>query len=87
MNFNHLISQGHTWQTSAFLSSFFTLVGTHGIHITSGIIWLFILLTYVFFRGLNDNVIPKLTLLSIFCHFLYIVCIFIFTIVYLMGVI
>lgn len=83
--FNHLIHEGNTPQRSAFLSSFFTLVGTHGIHITAGLVWLLILLIYVMRRGLNASAMRKLTLLSLFWHFLDIVWIFIFTIVYLFA--
>jgi cytochrome o ubiquinol oxidase subunit 3 len=85
--FNHLIHEGHTWQSSAFLSSFFSLIGTHGLHITAGLIWLSILLGYMIMKGLNENVTRKLALLSVFWHFLDIVWIFIFTFVYLMGVV
>jgi cytochrome o ubiquinol oxidase subunit 3 len=84
--FNHLISEGHTWQTSGFLSSFFTLVGTHGLHITIGLLWMGIMLIYIARKGINDSAMRKLTLLSLFWHFLDIVWIFLFTIVYLMGV-
>jgi cytochrome o ubiquinol oxidase subunit III len=84
--FSHLIQEGHDWTKSAFLSSYFTLVGTHGLHITLGLLWLGILLVYVFKKGLNQNVSQKFVLLSLFWHFLDIVWIFIFTIVYLMGI-
>ncbi len=83
--FSNLIAEGHTPQKSAFLSSFFTLVGAHGIHIFSGLLWLGILLVYVIFRGLNESATRKLALLSLFWHFLDIVWIFIFTVVYLLG--
>jgi cytochrome o ubiquinol oxidase subunit 3 len=83
--FNNLIAEGHTPQKSAFLSSFFTLVGAHGLHIFSGLLWLGILLVYVVFRGLNESATRKLALLSLFWHFLDIVWIFIFTVVYLLG--
>ncbi len=82
--FRHLIVEGYNWQRSAFLSAFFTLVGTHGLHIFFGLIWLGVLLTYIALRGLTKSAISKLTLLSLFWHFLDIVWIFIFTIVYLM---
>jgi cytochrome o ubiquinol oxidase subunit III len=85
--FNQLISEGHSWQKSAFLSAYFTLVGTHGLHITLGLLWLGILLTYTYLKGLTKSAMRKFTLLSLFWHFLDIVWIFIFTIVYLMGVI
>ena len=71
------------WQVNAFLSSFFVLVGTHGLHIFSGLLWMAIILAYVIKRGLNKPLIRKLSLLSLFWHFLDIVWIFIFTIVYL----
>ena len=83
--FNHLIAEGFDWQKSAFLSSFFTLVGTHGLHITGGLIWLGVLLTYTLKKGLTNNVVRKFMLISVFWHFLDIVWIFIFTIVYLFG--
>ncbi len=81
--FSQLIRDGHTISSNAFFSSFFTLVGTHGIHITSGLLWMGITLVYVLKRGLTGNMVRKLTQLSLFWHFLDIVWIFIFTIVYL----
>lgn len=81
--FAELIHHGHTMGVNAFLSSFFTLVGTHGLHITSGLLWMAITLIYVIKRGLNSHMVRKLALLSLFWHFLDIVWIFIFTIVYL----
>ncbi|MEK7499799.1 MAG: cytochrome o ubiquinol oxidase subunit III, partial [Patescibacteria group bacterium] len=62
---------------------FFALVGTRGLHIISGLLWIAIILAFVFVRGLNSHMVRKLTLLSLFWHFLDIVWIFIFTIVYL----
>lgn len=81
--FAAFIHEGHTLRSSAFLSSFFTLVGTHGLHITSGLIWMAIVMVFVLKRGLDSHLVRKLTLLSLFWHFLDIVWIFIFTIVYL----
>lgn len=83
--FNHLIQEGHLPQTSGFLSAYFTLVGTHGLHIAVGLLWLGIMLVYVLKRGLNNSAARKLGLLSIYWHFLDVVWIFIFTVVYLMG--
>lgn len=83
--FMELIHHGHTLTVNAFLSSFFVLVGTHGLHITSGLLWLIILLIYVAKRGLTYANVRKLALLSLFWHFLDIVWIFIFTVVYLMA--
>lgn len=83
--FAELIHEGYTLQTNAFLSSFFVLVGTHGLHIISGLLWMAITLIYVVKRGLNKHMVRKLALLSLFWHFLDIVWIFIFTVVYLMA--
>lgn len=85
--FRNLYSEGHSWQASAFLSSFFTLVGTHGLHITAGLIWMVSMAIQVMRRGLTVPVIRRLTMLSLFWHFLDIIWIFIFTVVYLMGAI
>jgi cytochrome o ubiquinol oxidase subunit 3 len=84
--FSNLVAEGHSWRTSGFLSAFFTLVGTHGLHITSGLIWMLVLITQVTKKGLVGNTVKRLTLLSYFWHFLDIVWIFIFTIVYMLGV-
>lgn len=81
--FAELLHEGHSYQASAFLSAFFTLVGTHGLHIISGLIWIAAVLGYAWKRGLTNNIVRKLGLLSLFWHFLDIVWIFIFTIVYL----
>jgi cytochrome o ubiquinol oxidase subunit 3 len=81
--FAEFIHEGHTMRSNAFLSSFFILVGTHGLHITSGLLWMAITLIYIIKRGLNPHMVRKLTYLSLFWHFLDIVWIFIFTVVYL----
>ena len=83
--FSHLISEGNTFQKSAFLSSFFTLVGTHGMHILIGCLWIVIMIIQIFRRGLTPSNIRKTMMAGLFWHFLDIVWIFIFTIVYLMG--
>jgi cytochrome o ubiquinol oxidase subunit III len=84
--FADLASHGNSWTRSGFLSSFFTLVGTHGLHITAGLIWMSVMITRIFKKGLSRNNLRRLTLLSMFWHFLDIVWIFIFTIVYIQGV-
>lgn len=84
--FRNLLSEGHSWQASAFLSSFFTLVGTHGLHITIGLLWLAVLIVLLYRRGLTNAFGRKLELFVIFWHFLDIVWIGIFTIVYMFGV-
>jgi cytochrome o ubiquinol oxidase subunit III len=83
--FTEFVREGYTWRTNASLSSFFTLVGTHGLHITAGLLWMGTTLVYIWRRGLNSRLVRKLTLLSLFWHFLDIVWIFIFTVVYLMA--
>lgn len=83
--FRHLVMDGNSWRRSGFLSSFFTLVGTHGLHITAGLLWMAVLMFKVLRNGVTHNLTRKLTLLSLFWHFLDIVWIFIFTIVYLLG--
>jgi len=84
--FAHLIHEGATPQRSAFLSSFFTLVGTHGLHVTVGIVWLVTLMIQVRQRGLIVANQRRLMCLSMFWHFLDVVWIGVFTFVYLMGV-
>lgn len=84
--FAHLIHEGATPMRSAFLSSFFTLVGTHGLHVTFGLIWLTVLMVQVSKRGLIEANRRRLLCLSMFWHFLDVVWIGVFTFVYLMGV-
>ena len=84
--FYHLWHVGATPQTSAFLSSFYTLVGTHGLHVTFGIIWLITLMVQLNRHGLIHGNIRRMTCLSMFWHFLDVVWIGVFTFVYLMGV-
>ena len=83
--FAHLIAEGATPQRSAFLSSFFALVGTHGLHVTFGTIWLVTLMVQVLRRGLIADNQRRLMCLSMFWHFLDVVWIGVFTFVYLMG--
>lgn len=84
--FRLLINEGNSWTASAFLSSYFTLVGTHGLHIFIGLSWLAAMIIGIVNRNLSSINIRKLILFGMFWHFLDIVWIFIFTIVYLMGV-
>ncbi|AXW87225.1 cytochrome o ubiquinol oxidase subunit III [Lonsdalea britannica] len=83
--FHHLIAEGYGPDRSAFLSGFFALVGTHGIHVTSGLIWLAIMMIQVSRRGLTATNKTRLMCLSLFWHFLDVVWICVFTVVYLMG--
>jgi cytochrome o ubiquinol oxidase subunit 3 len=84
--FAHMIREGATPQRSAFLSSFFTLVGTHGLHVTFGITWMITLMVQVWRFGLTEANKRRLLCLSMFWHFLDVVWIGVFTFVYLMGV-
>ena len=84
--FAHLIAEGNGPQRSAFLSSFFTLVSTHGLHVSFGVVWLVTLMIQVAQRGLIAANRRRLFCLSMFWHFLDLVWIGVFTFVYLMGV-
>ena len=84
--FSELIHEGATPQRSAFLSSFFTLVGTHGLHVTLGIVWLVTLMAQVARFGLTAANKRRLMCLSLFWHFLDVIWIGVFTFVYLLGV-
>ncbi len=83
--FSHLIADGHSWTVSAFLTAFFTLVATHGLHITIGLLWLGVITVQLVTKGFTHSTVKRFTLFSLFWHFLDIVWIFIFTIVYLLG--
>lgn len=83
--FTKLANEGNSWTHSGFLSSYFTLVGTHGLHIAAGLIWLCILIVFVLKRGVVNANVRRLSLFSLFWHFLDIVWIFIFSVVYLIG--
>jgi cytochrome o ubiquinol oxidase subunit III len=84
--FAHLINDGAGPWRSAFLSSFFALVGTHGLHVMFGIVWLVTLMVQVKIHGLTADNRRRLTCLSMFWHFLDVVWVGVFTFVYLMGV-
>jgi cytochrome o ubiquinol oxidase subunit 3 len=84
--FAHLIHEGAGPQRSAFLSSFFTLVGTHGLHVTCGIIWLVTLMVQLPLHGFIPDNRRRLMCLGMFWHFLDVIWIGVFTFVYLIGV-
>ncbi len=83
--FRHLLQEGYRPDTSAFLSAFFTLVGTHGLHVLFGLLWMASVFVQVLRRGITPVMVRKLSMLGLFWHFLDIIWIFIFTFVYLMG--
>jgi cytochrome o ubiquinol oxidase subunit III len=86
--FAHLIAEGAGPGRSAFLSSFFTLVGTHGLHVTFGLLWMVVLVVQVLTnKNIGEKEIRRLTCLSLFWHFLDIVWIGVFSFVYLASVI
>jgi cytochrome o ubiquinol oxidase subunit 3 len=84
--FHHLIHEGAGPARSGFLTSFFALVGTHGLHVTFGAIWLVTLMVQISKHGLNPANLRRLNCLSLFWHFLDVIWIGVFTFVYLMGV-
>jgi cytochrome o ubiquinol oxidase subunit 3 len=83
--FSHLILSGEGPGTSAFLSAFFALVGTHGLHVAFGSLWMIVVMFHLLSRGIGASLV-KLQMLVLFWHFLDIVWIFIFSLVYLSGV-
>jgi cytochrome o ubiquinol oxidase subunit III len=85
--FSGLVREGNSWQRSAFLSSFFTLVGTHGFHVSTGLFWMIVLMIQIGYMGITIHTFRRLVILGMFWHFLDLIWIFIFTFVYLMGVI
>jgi cytochrome o ubiquinol oxidase subunit III len=81
--FADLLSRGIGPGRSAFLSAFFTLVGTHGIHVTAGLCWLAVMMAQIATLGLKPKVVGRLACFSLFWHALDLVWIGVFTIVYL----
>lgn len=85
--FYHLSKEGFRWDLNGQASSFFTLVGTHGLHVTFGLIWILMLIIQIPILKMNKVARRRMTYLGLFWNFLDIVWIFVFTIVYLMGAI
>jgi cytochrome o ubiquinol oxidase subunit III len=83
--FTTMIAEGASPQRSAFLSSFFTLVGTHGLHVFSGLLWLATMMAQIYAKGFREHIMRRLLCFSIFWHALDIIWVAIFTIVYLIG--
>jgi len=83
--FRHLVLIHESWTRSGFLSSYFTLVGTHGLHITIGLIWMAVMMVRILKNGLTSGNVRRLKMLAVFWHFLDVIWIFIFTIVYMFG--
>ena len=83
--FGKMISEGAGPQRSAFLSSFFTLVGCHGAHVTAGLLWLGTMMAQIWAKGFQPRILRRLLCFSVFWHALDIIWVAIFTIVYLIG--
>ena len=83
--FASMIGEGAGPQRSAFLSSFFTLVGCHGAHVTAGLMWIGTMMAQVWAKGFQPHIMRRLLCLSVFWHALDIIWVAIFTIVYLIG--
>lgn len=84
--FVKLIEEGHGISASAFLSAFFTLVGTHGLHVSVGLVWMLLLIIQLSRRGITDVTRGKINVISLYWHFLDAVWIFLLSVVYLLGV-
>jgi cytochrome o ubiquinol oxidase subunit 3 len=82
-----LVASGSSWQSSAFLSVYFTLIVMHGLHVVVGMLWIAILSIQLMMQGLSPTMQTRVTCLNLFWNFISMVWIFIFTIVYLMGAI
>jgi cytochrome o ubiquinol oxidase subunit 3 len=83
--FGKMIGEGAGPQRSAFLSAFFTLVGSHGAHVTAGLLWLGTMMAQIWAKGFRQNIVRRLLCFSVFWHALDIIWVAIFTIVYLIG--
>lgn len=84
--FMKMVSEGATISTNAFLSSFYTLVSTHGLHVSVGIVWMIAIMIQLKQHGIQSVTKRKVQVMSLYWHFLDVVWIFLFTVVYLMGV-
>ncbi|AWB43587.1 cytochrome o ubiquinol oxidase subunit III [Paenibacillus sp. CAA11] len=84
--FVEMVHEGAAYTTSAFTSAFFTLVGTHGLHVSLGLLWMIGLMIQIGRRGITDTTRGKITVISLYWHFLDVIWIFLLTVVYLMGV-
>ncbi|OMF32250.1 cytochrome (ubi)quinol oxidase subunit III [Paenibacillus sp. FSL H8-0548] len=83
--FAHYLHEGHGFTTSAFSSSFYTLVGFHGAHVAFGIAWITLIIIQLSRKGLTVVTAPKVYVAGMYWHFIDVVWVFIFTVVYLMG--
>ena len=84
--FADMIARSAAPQRSAFLSAFFTLVGCHGLHVAAGLVWLAVMMAQVAVKGIRATVERRLLCFALFWHALDIIWVWLFTVVYLMGV-
>ena len=85
-DFSAMIAAGNGPQRSAFLSSFFAVVGLHGLHVSAGLLWLGTMMAQIFVKGFRPNIVRRLLCFNLFWHVLDIIWIALFTIVYLMSI-
>ena len=85
LEFAGLVARGAGPARSAFLSAFFTLVGCHGLHVTAGLLWLLTMVAQVFAKGYRTDILRRILCFGLFWHFLDIVWVALFSMVYLMG--
>lgn len=83
--FSHVFAGGYDWRSSAYLSAYFTLLGTFALHLIGGLLWTIVLLPPLFKVGITSLHLKRMSCLRIFWQFLSIVWVFIFTFVYLLG--
>jgi cytochrome c oxidase subunit III len=83
--FRQYVKEGHGFTTSAFSSSFYTLVGFHGAHVAFGVVWISLVIGQILKKGMTVVTAPKIYISAIYWHFIDVVWVFIFTVVYLMG--
>lgn len=84
-DFSHLIHSGNGWERNAFLSAYFTLTGTHALHVAFALLWTLVFLWPVCAHGLTPVSVKRLTCLRMFWQFINVIWVFIFTFVYLLG--
>jgi len=85
--FSAILASGYSWQSSAFLSAYFTLLGVHALHVVVGLIWIAILMIQIKMQNLTTMIKTRLICMGLFWNFLTIIWLVIFTVVYLMGAI
>lgn len=83
--FVEYVHEGYTFTTSPFSSSFYTLVGLHGAHVAFGVAWVMVIMLQMLNKGLNFVMAPKIYVFALYWHFIDVVWVFIFTVVYFMG--